>query len=223
MTEKQKRLPPIITPAGTLAYPWLGKPDGKFNAEKPVYKTGFLLERTPDVENLLHQLDVAAETAVAEAKKANPKLQKQINKAAPYQDEVDDEGNETGKVKLNFKMNSFYVDKKTQKRVDMKPAVFDAKNKPIDPAVVKIGSGTQAKIAFRLVPYFNAATKSAGVSLQLVGVRVLELVEFGSAGGAGLFGVAEDGFEADDTHSSATPAGKDVEEGEAGTEGGEEF
>lgn len=217
MTAKKNRPPVIVTPKGVLAYPHLNTPDSKFDANKPKFKVTLLLPaKDPATQELMKKLDVAAAAAFAEKKAENPKAAKTMEMAQPYYEETDEEGNETGNIKFNISMNAQYQDKKTGKIVKLKPALRDAKKNELNPDKVKIGGGTEAKIALCPVPYYNASSKKAGVSLQLQGVQVIKLVEFGANGGN--YFDEEDGYEAtDDDEAPSAPKGD-----EGGDEGGED-
>ena len=221
MSTKKTRPAVIVTPKGTLAYPHLTTPDSKFDANKPKYKLTLLLpSHEESTQALMKQLDVAAATAFAEQKAENPKAAKTMEMAAPYSEETDDNGNETGNIKFNIGMNAQYTDKKTGKVVQLRPALRDAKRNEINPDSVKIGGGTEARVAFRAVGYYNASSKKAGVSLQMEGVQILKLVEFG---GGGNFFSDEEGFEGDDAQLGK-PTAKPVSKPAAlAAEGDDEF
>lgn len=222
MSEK-KKLPTIITPVGTLSYPWLGKPDSKFAADKPVYKTGLILDpNVPEVATLIQKLDQLADEAVAKFKK-EAKTQvaaKAIQRAVPYVLEADAEGNETGNVVVRFKMNAHFSDEKTKKTVELRPNVFNAKNEKIDATKVSIGGGSLAQVAFQALPYYNASSKAAGVSLRMQGVRVLKVVSYGGVDGAALFGAAAEGY---DDETDGNSGGFGTSDAGAAEEGAEEF
>ena len=229
MSEKKPKLPTIVSPVGTLFYPWLGRPDDKFDPNKPVYKTGLLLDaNAPAVQTLLTKLDeladAAFEQAIEQAKSAakTPKALKEvkeIKRAAPYKPEEDDNGEETGRILTRFKMNAKYTDKKTNKTIELRPDVFNAANKKLDATKTQISGGTRAQLAFQAVPYCSASNKEAGISLRMIGVRVIELVSGGARDGASLFGAAVEGYASeetfggdDDAPASGTASDSDREE-----------
>ena len=80
---------------------------------------------------------------------------------------------------------------------EQRPAIFDAKGKPLQEA--KIGGGSKVKVAYELIPYYTAIA-GAGVSLRLKAVQVIDLVEFSGGASADAFGFGEEeGYEAEDT------------------------
>jgi hypothetical protein len=182
---KRPKLPRYITPKGTAQYPYLTKPDTKFNPDGD-YKINLELESS-EASEIMSFLDEQFAEAVEAAKKANPG--KKIKQGdVPYS--VDEN---TGKVTVRFKLKA-KVTPKNGEPFEQRPALFDAKGNPLD-ADAKIGGGSKVKVAYEAIPYFTAIA-GAGVSLRLRAVQVIELVEF-SSGGAGAFGFGEeDGYEA---------------------------
>ena len=139
---------------------------------------------------------------------------------------VDDEGEETGDIEFNIKMPASGVSKKTGRPWARRPVLVDAALNPIDPRKVKIGGGTRGAVSFEFRPYSATTTTGAGVSLRMVGVQVIDLVQFGQkdpaslgfgavAGGFTAASVADDEDEADDDDDSPYgEASEDVAAGE---------
>jgi hypothetical protein len=162
-----KKFKQAVSPIGTLSWPWLTKPDTRYNAEG-VYKTSLIVNDV-DAKPLM---DLCTEVFIAEFGQA--KLKKAV---MPFDEELDANGNPTGNIVFKFK----------SKRA---PGLFDAKAKPIA-KTLNVASGTTAKIATALNPY--ATGVNTGVSMYLNDVQILELVEYG-ANAANKF-QQEDGFE----------------------------
>lgn len=193
--------PRYVTPAGIAQYPYLSKPDTKFNPDGE-YK--LKLEIPGDAaQDIVTFLDEQIELAQAKAKKENPG--KKIKEgSSPY--EVNED---TGKVAVSFKLKA-KVTPKNGDPFEQKPAIFDAKGKPLQDA--KVGGGSKVKVAYELVPYYTAIA-GAGVSLRLKAVQVIDLVEYSGGAGADAFGFGEeDGYEAED--NSAAGNGFSSEESE---------
>lgn len=184
MTKKAK-LPRYVTPKGTAQYPYLTKPDTKFNPDGE-YKVSLELN-AEDASEIMSFLDEQLVQSIAQAKKENPG--KKIKEGdAPYN--VDEN---TGKVTVRFKLKA-KVTPKNGEPFEQKPALFDAKGQPLV-GDVKLGGGSKIKVSYEVLPYFTAIA-GAGISLRVRAVQVIELVEFSSAG-AGAFGFGEeDGYEA---------------------------
>lgn len=200
-----------VSPRGVAVYPWLNKPDTReFNGQpsKPAYKVQLRLEGADaaklkkavdgwveesfeqTTENLNERIASAKGAAKAKAKQALESLERHY----PYEPEYDDEGNETGAVLFKFKQNAEIKQKDgTVDKITV--PLFDAKGKPMKELVY---GGSEIKISFTQRPYHMASSNTAGTTLDLKAVQVLELVSSGG-GNASAFGFEEeDGFEASD-------------------------
>lgn len=185
MTKKTKAVR-YVTPKGTAQYPYLTKPDTKFNPDGE-YKISLELDDPAQISTLTSFLDEQHELSVAKAKEEN-KGKKIKEGDVPYS-----LNEETGKVTVRFKLKA-KVSPKNGDPFEQKVALFDAKGAPLG-SKVSIGGGSKVKVAYELIPYYTAIA-GAGVSLRLRAVQVIDLVEY-SSGGAGAFGFGEeDGYEA---------------------------
>jgi hypothetical protein len=191
----QEKAPSFLTPKGIANYPKLTVPDTKFNAEGHY---SVKLQFTGDeAQELSAFLDEKSEEAVAEAKAENkPKAgqkAKPIKEAdKPYS--WDDDGN----LVVSFKMKASGVTE-AGKAWSRKPALFDAKGKPLGEGV-NIGGGSTLIVSYTPSPFYTALI-GAGISLRLEAVQVIDLKEYqGST--ADSFGFeAQDGFEAEESTS----------------------
>lgn len=181
--------PRYTTPAGIAQYPYLTKPDTKFNPDGE-YKISVEIPGAA-AQDIVTFLDEQFEASVAKAKKENPG--KKIKEGdVPYS--VDDD---SGKVTVRFKLKA-KVTPKMGDPFEQRPALFDAKGKPIG-ADTKIGGGSKVKVAYELVPYYTAIA-GAGISLRLKAVQVIDLVEFSGGASSEAYGFGEEeGYEAEDT------------------------
>lgn len=181
--------PRYTTPAGIAQYPYLTKPDTKFNPDGE-YKISVEIPGAA-AQDIVTFLDEQFAASVAKAKKENPG--KKIKEGdVPYS--VNDD---TGKVTVRFKLKA-KVTPKQGDPFEQRPALFDAKGKPIG-ADAKIGGGSKVKVAYELVPYYTAIA-GAGVSLRLKAVQVIDLVEFSGGASSEAYGFGEEeGYEAEDT------------------------
>jgi hypothetical protein len=178
--------PRYTTPAGVAQYPYLNKPDTKFNPEGE-YKVNLELN-ADDAAEICTFLDEQLAAAVAKAKKENPG--KKIKEGTAGYDVNED----TGKVTLKFKLKA-KVNTKSGDSFDQKVVLFDAKGKPITSAP-NIGGGSKVKVSYEVVPYYTAIA-GAGVSLRVKAVQILELVEYSGGASADAYGFGEeDGYEA---------------------------
>jgi len=190
--------PRYTTPAGIAQYPYLTKPDTKFNPDGE-YKLKLEVSDASGNAALVTFLDEQMEKSVELAKKDPKNAGKKIKVGdAPYNLDED-----TGKLTLGFKLKAI-VRPKTGEPFEQRPAIFDAKGKPLQKDA-KIGGGSKVKVAYEVIPFYTALV-GASVSLRLKAVQVIDLVEFSGGASADAFGFGEeDGYEAED--NSATGNG----------------
>lgn len=185
----EKKLERIII-KGSASWAKVFTPDTKFNPAG-VYSIDLIVPED-EAASVCEQLDNICEAEFNKHVKANPKLKASLSIRKPYAPELDDNGDETGNLVFKAKKNAGGTRKDGTAWTGSPPVVMDAKRNPIKD--VLIGNGSTVKMAVDLVPYMMQSTKQVGVSFRLVGVQVLELVEYGN--GAGMFD-EEDGFVAE--------------------------
>lgn len=208
MADKKKN-PRYVSPAGIASWPKVRTPDTKFN-EDGTFSVKLLLDPQKDAA-FLEKLDKMAEQALEAMKAEHKKFSKVMTLVSPYAPELDKEGNETGKIVVNFTSPAKITSKKTGKVYHLKIAVFDAQLMPI-PAETDIGGGSIVKVSFESWPYFNAKDKEAGITRRLIGVQVLELKQWSGSASASDFGFEEEeGF----SGINDSPEGDDSESGSA--------
>ena len=162
-------------------------PDTKFNPAG-VYSIDVIVPED-EAASVCEQLDTICEAEFNKHVKANPKLKASLSIRKPYAPELDDNGDETGNLVFKTKRNAGGTRKDGTAWTNSPPIVQDAKCKPIKD--VLIGNGSVVKMAAEVSPYMMPSTKQVGVTLRLLGVQVLELVEYGN--NASMFD-EEDGF-----------------------------
>lgn len=156
----------LSSPLGTAVYPRLKTPDTKFD-ELGQYKADIavpLAEAAPLMEKL--QTIHKAHTGKP-AKKAENTM---------WIMQLDDAGEETGNVIFKIRVKNRTT--RSGEVWDRRPKLFDANLKPID---VNPYGGTKMIVSFDV--YEWVAGDKKGVSLQPVGVQIIELVS-GTGGGA---------------------------------------
>lgn len=207
---KRKKL---VTPIGVARYPYLNKPDTKFD-KQGVYRVELLFD-PQEHEEFLNRLDKLANEAVEDAKEElkekRPQDVEKVMKKEPYEKVYDEDGEPTGEVKVKFKMNHIIDTEDGQ--IELNPDLFDAKGNQVDQDQVSIRGGSELRINFTPRPYYMASTKQAGISNQLNAVQIIKLVE--SYGNADYYGFEEenDGFDATELEAeSAADNGFDVNE-----------
>lgn len=205
MAKKTKeKLPSVVTPTGTAVYPYLTKPDTQFDSDGE-FKVGLVLPHH-EAQGLIQTIDAAMVEALEKAKSDNPTKAKKIKAAnPPYSEVTDEEGQETGEIKFNFKMKA-KITTKDGSVINQRPGIFDAAGHALMNG--SIGGGSRMKVSAELVPYFTDLV-GAGITLRLKAVQVIELVEY-TGKTADKYGFkAEDGYRVNET------AGDEVADDEA--------
>jgi len=210
---KRKKLPQFTSPRGVFVYPWINKPDTKFNADGEFRLK--LRVSEDDAATIIKQLDKAHADAVVEAKaklKAEGKPTKNMKIAdKPYTLELDKETEEpTGHVLINFKQKAKGKNKTTGEEFTRTIPIWDATGK--NKVTKNVFGGSEGKVAYEIQPYYTAQV-GAGISLRLKQVQVLKLVA--GNGEQSAFG-AEEGYE----EESAPPFNENDSNNGEGSEGG---
>lgn len=179
--------PRYVTPTGIAMYPWLNKPDTKFDPDG-FYHVNLKFEKeTPELDFLLKDLEKMLEDYY-QAACDNPKYAKfksKIQKADIF--EEDDDGSKI----LKFKQKA--VIKSVKGTFNAKIALFDSKGKPSKDT---IGGGSQIKVCFSAIPYFVPSTKTVGLTLRPVAVQIISLESFnGTSAESYGFKQEEGGYE----------------------------
>ena len=189
MAEK-KKVERFVSPKGIASYPYLTKPDTKFNPEGE-YKVS-LIVAGDDSSKIIALLTEKHKAAVAQVKKEN--AGKRVKEGdLPFIE------NDDGTVTFKFKLKAKVIPKKGDP-FEQKPALFDAKGKPLT-GEPKVGGGSTIKVSYEVVPYYTAIA-GVGVSLRMKAAQIIELKEYSGGGNAESYGFCEEeGFEAgeDDT------------------------
>jgi hypothetical protein len=164
------------------------EPDTKFNPDG-VYSVD-LLKPQLEATTMCDYLEGLVSERLEEEMKQNPKYKDKLSTHLPFEEDTDQDGNPTGDIKFKFKLDA--VGKRRDGNTyTQKPLVVDAKLSPMTGEKM-IGNGSTINVSFEPRTYFIPATKMVGVKLHLVGVQVLELVEYGG-GASSMFNV-EDGY-----------------------------
>ena len=206
MAEK-KKAERFVSPKGIASYPYLTNPDTKFNPDGE-YKVSLIVAGA-DASKAIDFLTEKHKAAVAQAKKEN--AGKRVKESElPFIE------NDDGTVTFKFKLKAKVTPKKGDP-FEQKPALFDAKGKPLT-GETKVGGGSTIKVSYEVVPYYTAIA-GAGISLRLKAVQIIELKEYSGGGNAESYGFGEEeGFEAGE---GDTPP-FDTDEPSAGGGGGDE-
>jgi len=178
-----------ISAMGEAIYPHLNKPDVKFS-EAGEYKVTLKVSKS-DASKMLGEYKQAIDDSLIKAEKEN-KGKKIESAPIPYTEEGD-------YVFFKYKLKATGTNFKTKEKFSQRPALFDAKNNPIDTSTLIFG-GSKMKIAYSLVPYFTPML-GAGITARIKAVQVIELVEGKQMN---LF-EKEDGYEAKSESTNEIP------------------
>lgn len=223
MTEKTKR-ERLTTPRGTVCgFTAIQKaatnfvPEGKFETQ--------LAFDADAVSDLVEQLEAIRDAELAKIKEKNPKLQKVIKAAPVVSPELDDEGDETGRVILKFGQKRV-ITTKSGETFTKKIAFRDARGNHIT-APVKVGAGSIGKVSFEPFGYYNAKDKVVGVSNRFIGFQLIKLVEYEGGGGPsnadmGFEDETEGDEDAFDASAYTADTSKDDQTSAGGDDGDEE-
>ena len=183
----------FTTPKGIAQYPWLSKPDTKFN-EEGEYKVNLILTKK-EAAPVIEQINAAFAENFKIQEKEHGKDIKTAN--PPYVDELDDDNKPTGNVIIKFKSKALYA-----------PAIFDAKGNVMKDS--NIWGGSEIRVNGSIAPYYVKLI-GAGVALRLRAVQVIQYVE-GGTGSADRFGFEEvdGGFTQEPTAASRAFPTEDV-------------
>lgn len=206
---KNKAVKRITTPAGTLVgFISVLEPSTKFNPEG-VYRAELLLSAAQGEEIANTILEVRTEQY---KKYGAGSAVQPLTRCVPYTTINPATGevvpDPEGRYILKTTAKAFVENGIAQNKI----GVFDAACKPLKG--IKIGEGTKAKLSISLEGYTVA--KKTGVSVKLVGMQILDLVEYGSGSASACGFTNEEGYTADDTpfepDTSPVVAEDDVEE-----------
>ena len=187
---------PISIGPGKAVYPRLSQPDTKFD-ELGQYKA--------DVSVPLAEAEPIMEILSKPFKAHTGKAPKKADNTMWYF-ETNEDGDETGNVVFKCRVKN-KLRKRDGQLWDRKPKLFDAALKPVD---VNPFGGSTYVVSAEVYAWEAGAKK--GVSLQPVGVQIIELVS-GSGPSASSMGFkAQEGYMADPNEGDYADGGDDDNE-----------
>lgn len=168
----------LVSPVGVADYPYLNKPDTKFNATG-VYHCKLVLDYDDaEAQEFTSKLAEAADAEYqAAVKAANGKRVKQAD--APFY-VAEYQGRQAFIVKA--KLNASGVNSKTKQPFTQAPRLFNADGSQLGENDL-IFSGSKVRLNIEVVP-FTSASIGSGVSLRLRDVLVVERSKGNNAGGS---------------------------------------
>lgn len=175
----KKKAVRYITAKGIAQYPWIFEPDTKFDADGQFHIQ--LIVPKEDAKEMIKRLSDMLD-------EFKDKTEKEKGKKVGKMDFFD-ETPEGDSVQFKFKQKRV-LRRKDGSSVEVHIPVFDSRGGCVT-AESKMGTGSTVKVCYSPLPYYNAVTKSVGLSLRLVAVQVLSLVQY-SAGAAEGFGFSKE-------------------------------
>lgn len=209
-SQKNERSERLTTPIGVAVYPWLSKPDDKYDDEG-VYSVRLRIPEE-EAQELQSQIQEAYDEAYKAAcsREGTRKLKTDF---LPWRQAVDEDGKETGEIEFNFKSKASGINKETKEAWTRKVPLFDSKRKPLDSKKVLVGTGSRIKVSFFISPWYTKKF-GFGVTLRLVGVQIVELVAGGGNNAEAMGFGEEEGWEGDEADEVTTSK----EDGDESTE-----
>jgi len=190
--KKQKR---HATPVGTIVTGFIQRPSTKYSKDpNGAYALSLAFDGTEegfdDFKAFLEKVSAKAHAHMVEESPKNKRL-KPFEYLKP---EIDDEGNETGRVLFKLEQTASWKDGAFRKL-----PVFDENLKPWSPDLL-IGNGSKASGSFTLgQPYAAEPPVSCtGAKPWLQAVQVVDFVEYTAGGDGESFGFGKHGSDDDD-------------------------
>lgn len=183
----------MTTPVGVAIYPAITNPDTKFD-DAGVFSVK--LAYTPEqFAPLKAKLDKLLADTTQSCHKQRPKTKAAVIRV-PYESELDDTGEQTGRIVINVKTKASGT-RKNGLTWKFKLPVFDAHGNRIK-EVPSIWGGSELAASFEARGYF-VPSLGIGVSLKLNAVQLIKLVSGGTSVSAEAcgFGKVEGGYAAD--------------------------
>lgn len=169
----------FITAKGIAQYPWIFDPDTKYDADGQYHIQ--LIVAKEDAKDMIQRLSAMLDEFKAQT-------EKEKNKKVGTMDFFE-ETPEGDSVQFKFKQKRV-LRRKDGSTLEVKIPVFDSCGGAVS-ANSKMGTGSTVKVCYSPLPYYNAVTKSVGLSLRLVAVQVLNLVSY-EGGSAKAFGFSDE-------------------------------
>ena len=196
----------IVTPIAVSRFPWLNRPDTKWQAEGK-YKCSLILDPSNEEHaKFIEQISELAKAAYERVKAdLNPVQKKKLlpEVLSPLTEQLDEDGNPTGFVILNASQSAEIKSKKDGKVYKKTVALRDAAGKPFDPSIL-IRGGSKLRLAVSPQDCLIASGPKAGLSLRLIAAQVVHLADAADIFGA-VKTAAEDGT--DTAPADEIPAG----------------
>lgn len=179
-----------VMPPGKLSFSALLKPDDKFG-EGIFYANIEMDEQSLDKMATMLQAEIAK--LYPQLKEEKPQAPEPVSINAWMQDQVKiGSGDYPSFVKFKVKSEG---KKKDGSIFNRTITIWDMKNNQLDLAKLRLGRGSVVQAVVKTGLFCTSLVKVPTPSLQLVGLRILKLVQFGGNGGMALDEVDADDVE----------------------------
>lgn len=232
MATKPTKKQLVMTPRVAFRYPKLTEMDygsKDYPKEFGEYNVRFRLQKdAPETQAFLKKLEPFRQTAIEQGQERfdalKPAAKKKLGEMKVndiYETVFDEDENETGEIEFKAKMKGEGKNKKTGKKWSRKVTMFDAHLKPIK-GDIEIWGGTEGKIRLDPVPYFVDGQGTAGLSLYIDAVQIIELRGPGMGGASAEGFEEEEGFSRDDLAEDDETPEDDSDDTDVEDEGNDE-
>ena len=179
-----------VTPVGTAKFPYLVKPDTKFD-ERGFYKVDLIL--TAKEAGAIESAAKKLATKFKQEDVANNPSRKKWGLHLPLLEDIDSDGEETGHMVARFKQAAL-IRTRDGREIQKSILLFDSDGNRL--SNINPYSGTKMSVAYTMSAYANATGKTYGVTFRLIAAQIIELVEGGSGMSAESLGFQKhsDGF-----------------------------
>lgn len=188
MSKKKKT---FVTPVVECRYPFLDKPDTRYNKEG-VYRIQLVFDKDHDFIDKVNKASLQEFEKAKRHMKPDDAVKVQFH--SPVAILYDADGNDTGKVEIQFKSNATYTDRVTGDKKQIKVNMFDAKGKPLT-IIPRVGNGSKVSVAFSVKP--QVVTGKFYYTMYLNALQLIELIEFQPDGSSYGFGKHDEGFDSE--------------------------
>jgi hypothetical protein len=196
----------LTSPKGVAKWAKLNKPDTKFKVDGEYSITLLLDPEDATTTEFVDGLKKAHEVGFSAAKKADPKKRFKLEDIK-VKDDTDKDGTPTGKIAVGFNCKAAGT-RKDLSKWSFRPAVLDAKGKPV-PADVLIYGGSVVKVAYS-IRHTAMPTGSFYTTFNLKAVQVIVLKSQSDRDAAYYGFQEEEGYGAEEGESYSAEGSGDV-------------
>lgn len=184
----------VVTPRGSASWVKIKDPDTTFDSDG-IFSANIVLDpEASDVQKFISNMEKLRDQAFEEAKRnLAPAKAKSLAVKDVFHEEMDKEGNETGKIFLKTKTKAKGVDRDGNE-YNVTIPVFDEKGIEQKDWNLLIGNGSVIKLQVWANPYYMANGNFVGITLKLKKIQIIDLIKY-EAGGESFTDESGDGFE----------------------------